>query len=540
MITSNPVMTYQIWTEPNATLTHSGVLLELDEQGMAEHSFLLEEAEIGFHEASNSPYYFLDGSSVFTISVSDQAGNTVNREFQVIFDPDSPSDSEFLVMEDQDGNHYSSEDVVLPLNLTSGYLDVEIPSDTKSWCLSINSEVGDYRTEECGESLTIPVSFNASVGHPEPEEQGGNQEYYVTTLPLSTDGLPDGEYTVRLDLIDWANSTASENWPISIDKSAPVVQWSTSPSHNTSLFDHRQEIIWSSSELVTYEFTSNGDPILQGDGELGMWPFEISKTGIQELCFYAVDETQNRANSNYFRECRTMELSSKIYDTLILANWNGGIVSSEEVTAKIQLGPDQQIRWSEERSSEFNLVIPSSVIEDVTFDLMEGENKFTVEVDSLNETDTYYLTVVRDTIPPVISIEERINRTTSLAQTRVVQGVCEGGTNLLVWSEIESIALPCPSSGTFSVEVDILKPPGEYDIHVISTDFANNEAMAVTTVLMQDWPDWAIDDAKNMGPMLGWFSVAGLLLVACIIIVIRRTLDKNDELPLTTNEQDLV
>ena len=205
---------------------------------------------------------------------------------------------------------------------------------------------------------------------------------------------------------------------------------------------------------------------------------------------------------------------------------NGGIVSSEEVTAKIQLGPDQQIRWSEERSSEFNLVIPSSVIEDVTFDLREGENKFTVEVDSLNETDMYYLSVVRDTVPPVISIEERVNRTTTLAQTRVVQGVCEGGTNLLVWSEIQSIALKCPSSGTFSVEIDILETPGEYDIHVISTDFANNEARAVTTVLMQDWPDWAIDDAKNMGPMLGWFSLAGLLLGASMFVLIRRTLVK--------------
>ena len=70
--------------------------------------------------------------------------------------------------------------------------------------------------------------------------------------------------------------------------------------------------------------------------------------------------------------------------------------------------------------------MPSSVIEEVTFDLREGENKFTVEVDSLNETDTYFLTVVRDTIPPVISIEERVNRTTTLAQTRVVEGVCEG------------------------------------------------------------------------------------------------------------------
>ena len=233
-----------------------------------------------------------------------------------------------------------------------------------------------------------------------------------------------------------------------------------------------------------------------------------------------------------------MELSSKIYDTLILANWNGGIVSSEEVTAKIQLGPDQQIRWSEERSSEFNLVMPSSVIEEVTFDLREGENKFTVEVDSLNETDTYYLTVVRDTIPPVISIEERVNRTTTLAQTRVVEGVCEGGANVLVWSEIDSIALLCPSSGTFSVEIEIFEPPGEYDIHVISTDHANNEARAVTTVLMQDWPDWAVDDAKNMGPMLGWFSLAGLLVIATVLLAVRSIFNKNEYPSLAVEESD--
>ena len=538
MITSNPVMTYQIWTEPDATLTHSGTIVELDEQGMAEYSFLLDKAEIGFDESSNSPYYFLNGSSIFTISVSDEAGNTVNREFQVIFDPDPPSESEFLSLKDQDGNHYSSEDVISPVNLTSGFLNLEIPSDTKSWCLSIHSDIGDYLTEECGENLSMPASFNASLGHPEPDEQGGDQEYYATTLPLSTTGLPDGDYTIQLDLMDWANSTASENWPISIDKSVPVVQWSTSPSHNTSLFDHRQEISWSSSELVSYEFTLNGEQIIQGDGELGSWPFELSKTGIQELCFYAVDETQNRTNSNFFSECRTMELSSKIYDTLILANWNGGIVSSEEVTAKIQLGPDQQIRWSEERSSEFNLVMPSSVIEEVTFDLREGENKFTVEVDSLNETDTYFLTVVRDTIPPVISIEERVNRTTTLAQTRVVEGVCEGGANVLVWSEIDSIALLCPSSGTFSVEIEIFEPPGEYDIHAISTDHANNEARAVTTVLMQDWPDWAVDDAKNMGPMLGWFSLAGLLVIATVLLAVRSIFNKNEYPSLAVEESD--
>ena len=288
---------------------------------------------------------------------------------------------------------------------------------------------------------------------------------------------------------------------------------------------------------MTYELTLNGDRITQGEGESGSWPFELSKTGIHELCFYAVDETQNRTNRNFFYECRTMELSSRIYDTLILANWNGGIVSSQEVTAKIQLGPDQLIRWTEGNTSEFNLVIPSSVIEEVTFDLKEGENKFAVEVDSLNETDTYYLTVVRDTIPPVVSIEERVNRTTTLAQKRVLEGVCEGGTSLLVWSEIDSVSLTCPYSGTYSVQIEILQPPGEYDIQVISNDHANNEARASTKVLMQDWPDWAVDDAKNMGPMLGWFSLAGLLVTAIVLVTLRSMFPKKEHPQHPVGEQ---
>ncbi len=539
MITQNPVLTYQVWTEPGATLTHSGTVIQLDEQGMVEHSFLLEQAEVGFDESSNSPYYFLDGSSVFTISVSDKAGNSITREFQVIFDPEPPTESELILISDQEGNPYTPQEASSPVNLTSGSLQIDIPSDTKSWCLSVNSDISDLSTEECGEISSMPVSFNTSLGHPEPEEQGGNQEYYRTILPITTIGLPDGNYTMLLELMDWANSSAFETWPISIDKSAPSVQWGTSPSYNTSLFDHRQEIAWSSSEPVSYEFTIDGEQILQGFGESDTWSFELSKTGIHELCFYAVDKTQNRSNSNYFRECRTMELDPSIYDTLVLANWNGGIVSSVEVVARIQIGPNQQIRWSEEGSDGFTLVIPSSVIEDVTFELQEGENKFVLEVDALNETDIYALTVVRDTIPPDISIEERKNRTSTLSKNRIIHGNCEMGANVIVWSDIDSNALICPHSGTFSVEIEILGTPGEHDIHVISSDNANNEASSMISVIMQDWPDWAIDDAKNMGPMLGWFSLAGLIIATLMLLLVRGVFAGKGDDSMTEGEMDL-
>ena len=44
MITSNPVMTYQIWKEKEEKRKKEGKIVELDEQGMAEYSFLLDKA----------------------------------------------------------------------------------------------------------------------------------------------------------------------------------------------------------------------------------------------------------------------------------------------------------------------------------------------------------------------------------------------------------------------------------------------------------------------------------------------------------------
>ena len=39
---------------------------------------------------------------------------------------------------------------------------------------------------------------------------------------------------------------------------------------------------------------------------------------------------------------------------------------------------------------------------------------------------------------------------------------------------------------------------------------------------MQEWPEWAIDDARSMGPMLIWFSIAGLLIFTSTILAVRR------------------
>ena len=293
-------------------------------------------------------------------------------------------------------------------------------------------------------------------------------------------------------------------------------------SNSLILFEHRQDLSWSSSEPVTFEFTMNGEILTSGLSSSGTHSFEIPRTGSHELCLYAVDGTLNRNNNNHALDCRTMSLDESIYDTLVLANWNGGIVSSTEVMATIQLGPGQEITWSKYASGETNLLMPESDVETISFELEEGENRFTLLVGSLDQKDAYELSVVRDTIPPSINIEERTNRTSTLSKFRVIEGTCETGTNTLVWSDVDSFSLVCPSNGSFSVQLEILNTPGKHIIYVISTDYANNEASAQIEVLMQEWPEWAIDDARSMGPMLIWFSIAGLLIFTSTILAVRR------------------
>lgn len=520
-ITANQVMTYRIWTEPGAVFTHSGNLVELDGEGSAEHSFILQAAEIGFNESTGLPYYFVEGTSIFEVKVSDAAGNSVSRDFQVIFDPEPPNDVEFESLYDQQLNSYSPDDLHTPINITSGNLALSLPSDTMLWCLSINSLVGDYSTTECESMNTRPEAFNSSTGHPEPDEEGGAQEQYMASLPLGTLGLPDGEYEILLELVDWANNSASKSWPIFIDKTTPSIQWNLSMSNQQTLFEHRQNLSWTSSEPVTFEFSLNGNVLTNGMSSSGGHSFEVPSTGAHEMCLYAVDMTLNRNNSNYAVECRTMTLDDSIYDTLILANWNGGVVSALEVVATVQLGPGQEITLVREPSQETILISPDSNLETITLPLNEGDNRFTLLVGSLDNNDTYQLSVVRDTMPPDISIEEKTNRTSTLSKVRIIEGVCESGTSTLVWSDVDSQSLVCPAYGKFSIELEILNAPGVHEINVISTDLANNEASAKITVSMQQWPEWAIDDAKNMGPMLIWFSIAGIAISASTLMAVR-------------------
>jgi hypothetical protein len=72
-------------------------------------------------------------------------------------------------------------------------------------------------------------------------------------------------------------------------------------------------------------------------------------------------------------------------------------------------------------------------------------------------------------------------------------------------------------------------------IQGVSSDQVNNQNSHSIEVLNQEWVDWAIDDAKNSGPMLWQFLGAlglGLLLIitpAMVSVSLKRRRRKRDE-----------
>ena len=197
----------------------------------------------------------------------------------------------------------------------------------------------------------------------------------------------------------------------------------------------------------------------------------------------------------------------------------------DEVHATIQRGPDQEIWWSRTDSEQRNLIEPGAEIVMLNFELVEGENQFVIEIEALDHFDNYTLSIVKDTIPPVLAMQERVNRTSTLGAERVLTGTCEPNAPIMIWTEAESVDFTCNSSGLFEIAIVIPDTPGSHIINALTSDSANNENSTSIEVFEQDWIDWAIEDARGSGPMLWWFSIAAIavvLLVTVPTVAIRR------------------
>ena len=461
--------------------------------------------------SADTAFYHVHGSSVFDLLVIDAAGNSLTREFTVVYDPNAPA-AELPGATDQAGYQYSPSQISTPVNMSEGTLTASIPVDIRDWCLRISALNSLHQSEQCESEQMIPQA----VLEDEPGQTSVTAQYQIDTTEL-----PDGDYLISLEMTDWANNTATQEWPLALDRTVPIAEWEISPGTAGAFFDHRQVLSWLSSEEVYVRFTIDGVLVSERTATTSGELFELNRTGMHEVCMEAVDLTEPQENDNRFVECRSMLLDASIYSTHVTAGWDGGLMAVDQVEAILQRGPDQEIWWSRHGSDDRYLIEPGASVVAITFDLVEGENQFLVEIHALDHVDEYTLSIVRDTTPPVLSFSEVTNRTTSLAITRVVSGICERGATVMLWTEVESVELVCDQSEQFEVHIAIPESPSTHVIDGLTVDAANNQHTHSIEVVGQEWIDWAIEDARNSGPMLWWFSLSAIAILLAIAVPTR-------------------
>ena len=520
-ITNSENLDLQIQTEPGSVLVVGGSTVPTDDSGRANLSFVLEESEIGLFGGPDGEqsFYYNPEENVFEVSSTDNAGNSANSSFQVVYDPSPPSEVSLITLQDQASYNYDSTDLQNPINITSGEVVLEIPADAMEWCVLV-LYFSWVQTSECTDSPSVPPILNGSTGFPIP----GVSEYANTTeitVPLSLEGLGEGDVVVSITLEDWAGNVHQRNWSMTMDSIAPQVSWVLSPSIGDTLGDHIQNLSWWSSEDVILAVTVNGAEIATQNGSSGSQAIILDSTGNQTFCLHATDRTSPQENSNTFHECREMELPEASYDTAVSGS-SQPLVSLDSIEIILDRHWSQEVRWTSLTTGSSGVVDPGGDNPVLSLELVEGQNDFLIEIDSLDSTDSYTISIQRDSTPPVLQFSEKKYQGSTLSNLREVYGECEPGLLVRISSQVQSRDIICPENGIFHQNISIPDSPGQHIIDGFSMDQAKNSNQYQIDVMKQDWIDWAIDDAQNSGTMLWVFSLGSLSISSAIVLVTLR------------------
>ena len=424
-----------------------------------------------------------------------------------------------ITLQDQAYYNYGPTDLQHPINITSGEVILEIPADTMEWCVFV-LYFSWVQTSDCTEATSLPPILNSSTGFPLP----GINQYEETTeisVPLSLEGLGQGEVAISISLEDWAGNTHNRNWSITMDSIAPEISWVLSPSSGDALGDHVQNLSWWSSEEVSLKVTVNGVEVATQNGSSGSRAMILNSTGSQTFCLHAIDRTSPQENNNSFHECREMQLPESNYDTSVSGS-SQPLVSLDSIDIILDRHPSQEVRWTSLTTGSTGVVEPGTENPVLSLDLVEGQNEFLIEIDSLDSTDSYTISVELDSTPPVLAFSEKTYQGSTLSNLREVFGECEPGLLVRISSEVQSRDLICPETGIFHQNITVPDSPGQHILEGFSMDQAKNSNQYQIDVLKQDWIDWAIDDAQNSGTMLWVFSLSGIVTLSVIIAITLR------------------
>ena len=516
-ITNQQNLVIDIFTEPDSILKIDGVDVSVDNNGHAQYMIDLTNSQSShyFNEGEYAPFYYLAEQNIFSINSSDVSGNSEERSFQVIYDANSPNFN-LTKITDQGGFDYNMSILKGPTNITNAQIWIDIPSDSKEWCLRLVGISSNDNFEECDEKSLFPQIFNESTGYPI-NGVSEYENYFSTILQINLDNLTNGDYEMIIEVIDWANNSKTESWEISFDTITPIVNWYSNPSEDNTLNSHLQNLTWTVSEDVRVNFTIDGNLIFsENESNGGYFNYELVNTGAHLLCFEAIDNTLWHENYNSYRECTLMLLASSIYDTQVSAFTNEGLVSSDSLQVILQRESSQEIRWYSIDSGEVNIIPPGDDVVVLNIDLEEGYNEFMIEIFSLDEIDNYSISLIRDSTAPSFSFSEYNFRNSPLNTLKTLEGICEADLSVSISSDLENHDFICPKEGNFTIEISIPPQSGIYEIVGYTVDEAENRADYSINVEKQDWGEWALEDVKNQGPILFW----GISVLSFLFIVI--------------------
>ena len=520
-ISDTPTLEYQIQTEPGSLLIVDGEITLTNATGFANMSAELEVSSMGIYDDSEGGYFFFHNGApnVFSISSTDNAGNAAHSSFQVVHDPNPPSDVSLISLQDQASYSYGPDDFQYPINITSGEVILEIPADAKEWCVFV-LYFSWVQTSECTQESDLPPILNESTGFP----ILGNSQYASTrtvSVPLALDGLGEGEIRISITLEDWASNTHQHNWSLIMDATPPEVSWVLSPSYGDTLGDHIQNLSWWSSEDVTLSVTVNGAELTTQMGVTGSQAVILNTTGTQTFCIHATDRTIGQENHNSFHECREMELPESRYDTAVSGD-DQPLVSLDSVEIVLDRHHSQEVRWTSLTTGATGVVDSGDGVSILSLKLVEGQNDFVIEIDSLDSTDSYSISIERDSTPLALQFTELSYHGSTLSTLREISGECEPGLLVRISSQVQSRDIICPESGKFSLNITVPEVQGRHAIEGFSMDTAKNTKSYQIEVLKQDWADWAIDDAQSSGTMLWVFSLGVVSLISVIVVLTLR------------------
>ena len=281
------------------------------------------------------------------------------------------------------------------------YLSIDILRDTLPPNLEIthsyigihNETVGVFRVnvEDSAQWWLQNQSMN-------PYDVNSTREHLVDLL--------QGENFVEVIARDAAGNWAHNSTILHVDSLYPVLNW-TAPVNGQLLNYHLVEILWEDpgeKAHIQYSLDSSGWVSLpEMTAALGRWMLEFDEVGEHDLCIRIWDD-----GGNEVAECRTINLDEGLYTPALYAPWNGSLVNASTLSGTLYVGPNQTWQLSHhEGESSFVDDYGTGVGEELelTFDLVQGMNYFTVIANGRGVSKTFELAVEFDGIAPSITLE---------------------------------------------------------------------------------------------------------------------------------------